>query len=95
MSIKKVAKVICQEAYGTEFTKPDLSVNTTFSRAEKGLLIGLNTNEIGRSIPNIANILFPLNQGIRLANTSALSPCAHYPDVPDSLGRTKKHERKD
>lgn len=44
------------------------------SAEPKALLIALTTNEIGCSTPNTTNILFTLNQRIRLACTSVLSP---------------------
>lgn len=44
------------------------------SAQSKALLIALGANKIGRSTPNATSIPFPLNQEIKLAYASILSP---------------------
>lgn len=73
--VLKVAKVICQWACGKNWIHKAQSFSEYYIQQNpKALLIALSTNEIGRSIPNTADILCTLNQGIRLAYTSVLSP---------------------
>lgn len=68
------SKVICSWAAGKNCIHSAHSFSEYYSAQPKAILIALSTNEIGRSFPNTTTILFVLNQGIRLAYTSVLSP---------------------